>query len=103
MASVSVVPEEEEVLQAVTGVDIDERLEQLRNTESGYLRRLGRMTAPEEREYLRIVREIRRLNNLKIRQNRPSFRERVSSFLMRRRTAPIAPVSEEVQVAQFME
>jgi len=87
----------------VQGVNIDERLEELRDAEREHVRRIGRMTGQEEREYMRVVREVRRLENLQKRQNRPSFMQRVSTYLTRRTTAPITPVNEEIPVARFTE
>ena len=87
----------------VQGVDIEQRLEELRDTEREYIQRIGRMTGEEEREYIRVVSEIRRLENLKRRQNRPSFMQRVSTYLTRRTTAPVIPVEEDIPVATFME
>lgn len=87
----------------VQGVDIEQRLEELRDTEREYVQRFGRLTNEEEREYMRVVGEIRRLENLKRRQNRPSIIQRVSTYLIRRRTAPVIPVEEDIPVARFME
>jgi len=87
----------------VQGVNIDERLEELRDAEREYVRRIGRMTGQEEREYMRVVREVRRLESLKRRQERPSFMQRVSTYLTRRTTVPVMPVEEDIPVARFME
>ena len=89
-----------------------------------FVQMIGRMTPVEEREYLRLVREERRLRNQLRQLNRPTFRERVSSFLTTRRVRPVrvhgeaeiqeAPVArlsqiapmeiqEDIPVARFME
>jgi hypothetical protein len=94
MAAIEAIPE---------GVDIDERLEELRNIERVYMGRFGRLTGEEARNYREIVREIRSLENLKRRQNRPPFIQRVSSFLTRRRNAPIIPTVEAEPVETFIE
>ena len=94
-----------EAIPTVTaeGVDIDERLEQLRNVERLYMVRFDRLTDEQAGYYRTIVREIRRLENLKRRQNRPPFMQRVSSFLTRRRNAPIIPTAEAEPVETFIE
>ena len=94
-----------EAIPTVTaeGVDIDERLEELRNIERVYMVRFGGLTGEESRDYRAIVREIRRLENLKRRQNRPPFMQRVSSFLTRRRSTPIIPTAEAEPVETFIE
>ena len=92
-------------IEAVVGVDVDDRINDLRQQEREYVNMIGRMTPQQEREYMNIVNEIRRLEYWKRRQERPTLFQRVSTFLAGRRTAPVTPVEaeEEPQVAQFMD
>jgi hypothetical protein len=86
------------------GVDIDERLQQLRDELGVYIRTLWGGGEEARRNYLRINREIRRLERIKRRQERPSLFQRITTRIMGVRSAPVMPVEEEeMQVARFME
>ena len=97
---------EAEAVEAVhvEATPIEERLQELRNTMlTTFVPIIDRMNPIQQRQYYEVSEEIRRLENLQKRQNRPSFMQRVSTYLTRRTTAPIIPVNEEIPVARFTE
>jgi len=86
----------------IEAVDINDRLDELREAENEYAEMIGRMNAAQEAEYIRIVREIARLEREKKRQMRPSLFQRLSTMVTGRTSARVDPI-EATPVARFID
>lgn len=98
-------------------VALREELARQRSISSRYIHRDIRALTPNERaEMYRAMNESARIERELNRLYRPSFVQRISTFLRRRTTAPIAPAevqyqsveaeaqpTEEIQMARFMD